>query len=391
MSWSNVPEAVRQFRPHFEKYGSTFDFDPFLLASICQRESRGNPEARGTYGTRNGKPELDEIGLMQILPDPAVLKYFSLYIDRPFRTAELWEPELNIQAGAWLLNYKRMVAGGDLWEAVRLYFSDMPQSNEDEKYRDSVRAIYEEFTKSGESSMDIPRYTVTSRPSNHHSHRGGQRVIWLVAHTTEGPNGSTIEGTIRYLQSNERQASAHEFVAPGMAVLMVPDDRAAHHAGSESSRFPNGATGFNGNAQSFGLEMYHNVGTTISPATVAIAVDRFAQACRRFGLGVERILAHRDIDPTRRSDPVGVEMPWFRARVAERLAVGVPVTPPPVGTDALPEHEQPANAWQVLDKAVWWLEEFSRLVAVGNWTRAERIRASLLKFLQRERERFRAA
>jgi hypothetical protein len=76
-------------------------------------------------------------------------------------------------------------------------------------------------------------------------------------------------------------------------------------------------------------------------------LERVVLACRRLHIPSARVIAHRDIDPTRRSDPLGIDMVQFRAAVAAALNE-VPV-PPPV----------PVIKW---DKVVWSMEEAARIL-----------------------------
>ena len=68
--------------------------DPRLLKAVIWRESRFNPYTRGKAG---------EIGLMQIMPDKAVVDWAKAKgREIPYRGA-LFDPELNIEIGSWYL------------------------------------------------------------------------------------------------------------------------------------------------------------------------------------------------------------------------------------------------------------------------------------------------
>jgi len=57
-----------------------------------------------------------------------------------------------------------------------------------------------------------------------------------------------------------------------------------------------------------------------------------AALCREFGLGPERVRGHREIAPTRKIDPAGIDMNWFRSAVARRMAGGGGSGPTPAPT-----------------------------------------------------------
>lgn len=174
-----------------------------------------------------------------------------------------------------------------------------------------------------------PMPPATPMPAKSYSSRGSTKAQYVIVHSTDTPAGGTPEATARYLADNDRQVSIHEFVAPKTVYIMVPDDKAAHHAGY--GRLPNGISGGAVNAASWGIEIYQLHGQECDPALVERAAVRTADACRRLGIPWDKVLAHREIDPSRRSDPVGVNMPAFRGRVAELLGVvpSVPNVPPP--------------------------------------------------------------
>ena len=68
--------------------------DPRLLKAVIWRESRFDPMTEGKAG---------EVGLMQIMPDLAVVDWAKAKgKDVPFRAA-LFDPELNIEIGSWYL------------------------------------------------------------------------------------------------------------------------------------------------------------------------------------------------------------------------------------------------------------------------------------------------
>lgn len=155
-------------------------------------------------------------------------------------------------------------------------------------------------------------------PTNHQWSRDGRSVAYIVIHTSEG-NGNAA-ATVRYLKQNDRQASYHELCAGDTAYIMAGDDKTAAHVGYGT--LPNGAQGYEANRQSYGISMDNQAGQAPSDATIQTAIERTAAALGRFGLGIDRVIAHRDADPARRSDPTGVDMSEFKALVARHLEGG---------------------------------------------------------------------
>jgi hypothetical protein len=162
---------------------------------------------------------------------------------------------------------------------------------------------------------------VMDRPSVHWSDRQGQQVRYVIVHSTDSPVGAPAENTLNYLVGpNERGVSAHELVLPGGQVYrLVPDERAAHHCWSESVRFPDGTPSHLANEITWGIEVYQVSGKPVGEEVLATAIERAAAACRRFELDSSHVLGHREIDPDRRQDPVGVDVDELRGAVTQML------------------------------------------------------------------------
>ena len=162
---------------------------------------------------------------------------------------------------------------------------------------------------------------VIDRPSVHWSDRQGQQVRYIIVHSSASPVGVPAENTLDYLVGpNERGVSAHELVLPGGQVYrLVPDERAAHHCWSESVRFPDGTPSHLANETTWGIEAYQVNGKPVSKEILDTVVERVAAACRRFELDSSHVLGHREIDPDRRQDPVGVDMDELRGAVTQML------------------------------------------------------------------------
>jgi soluble lytic murein transglycosylase len=78
-------------RGHARNYG----LDPALLAAVIYQESKFEADARSRSGA---------IGLMQLLPDTA--EGIATHTGgTAFRTADLYNPEINVRYGAWYLRH----------------------------------------------------------------------------------------------------------------------------------------------------------------------------------------------------------------------------------------------------------------------------------------------
>ncbi len=97
------PLAYRRF---IEKYGPSGDNPPRYLYSIMQKESAYNP---------HDVSYADAIGLLQMIPPTS--RQVAKHLDRPYTDDVLYDPEGNIQYGAWyigrlLKKFKGQVALG---------------------------------------------------------------------------------------------------------------------------------------------------------------------------------------------------------------------------------------------------------------------------------------
>ena len=167
-------------------------------------------------------------------------------------------------------------------------------------------------------------------PSNHYSSRQGQRAKYVILHSTATPVGGSLESTATYLKQNDRGVSIHELVGTNTVYRMVADDKAAHHCESETARLPGGEPNYLNNELTWGIEAFQIADNPVAPDVARLLLERTVEACRRLQIPSSRVLAHREIDPTRRTDPVGINITQFRAAVA--VALGEGQAPP----DSLP-------------------------------------------------------
>lgn len=252
----------------------------------------------------------------------------------------------------------------------------------------------------GGGAVTVTQYMTPQ--SKHFSSREGRGVQFLILHTTESPIGVDPLETLNYLVQNDRGVSINDYLAmfPDGSIRqynMVPYSRASHHAGGVeiakgvySSRLPNGFMGHEVNMRTIGLEVYRQVNQQVPAAVWEAAIDWAVARCRQYNLQVSQILSHAQVDPTRRSDPIGLNMPWFRDRVAQELGALVQVPSPAPVVDRLPlPEDEPLNDLTVfLQKATYWAEEQQRQYMQREFARASAIRISLAKYLAKGRDKW---
>lgn len=148
--------------------------------------------------------------------------------------------------------------------------------------------------------------------SKHFCGRQGHSAKYIIVHSTASPPGDSVY-TFAYLQDNARGVSVHEYCSPRWEVyIMVPDTLGANHCWSKSVAFPGGEHPDLANLITWGIELFQVRSQDTAKEIVLAGAWRVAKACKRLGLDSEAVLGHREIDPSRRSDPVGVDMYWFR-------------------------------------------------------------------------------
>ncbi len=119
----------------------------------------------------------------------------------------------------------------------------------------------------------------------------------------------------------------------------------ANHAG------PGGWRGLAGNATVWGIEAENDgIGEPWPSEQIDAYLALATALARHTGFGPEMICAHREWTPEK-IDPTGIEMPWFRDQVAERLA-DEPTADP---DDPPPEDDMAKSAYTLFNwgGAVW--------------------------------------
>lgn len=100
------PRYAKKLADYYYKAGEEFSVDPLLLAVVGRHESRYDPNAVSYKGA---------IGIMQIMPFWVDELTFVEY------TSDLYDPETNIRAGAFILSHYINKCGG-LENGLRCYY-----------------------------------------------------------------------------------------------------------------------------------------------------------------------------------------------------------------------------------------------------------------------------
>lgn len=146
-------------------------------------------------------------------------------------------------------------------------------------------------------------------PSPNQSRRT-RAVTAIVLHADAS---GTVESSLDWIRRAESKVSYHVLIGrSGVVYSVVHPDRQAWHAGVSEwageklvNRFSVGVSLSNRND---GVEPY--------PASqVGAAVDVCVALCKHYTVPVERIVTHALIAPTRKTDPKGLDLDAFRAKV----------------------------------------------------------------------------
>lgn len=137
--------------------------------------------------------------------------------------------------------------------------------------------------------------------------RSGQRIStvrFIVSHDTGNP-GSTAYGNRNYFDTQQPSASAHTFIDDKYILEIIPLNEVAYHVRSNVTA-DNRLYGTNANSAAIGVELCHG-----GRINFQAAYDRYvwyhAYLCDRFNLNPKSdIVAHATLDPSRRTDPIGI-------------------------------------------------------------------------------------
>lgn len=179
---------------------------------------------------------------------------------------------------------------------------------------------------------------------NHGERKGGVAPDILLLHYTGMPDTGEA---LQWLCNPVSEVSAHYFVfEDGRVLQLVPEGRRAWHAGVGSWRGENDV-----NSRSIGIEIAnpgHVGGMPPYPeAQIEAVVALCRDICARWRIPADRVLAHSDVAPLRKTDP-GENFPWERLH---RHGVGHWVPPAPVADGryfARGDEGQPIEALQAM-------------------------------------------
>lgn len=180
-----------------------------------------------------------------------------------------------------------------------------------------------------------------TRQSPNHSPRTNP-VLGLVVHAT----GGGWRSALFWLTTRISRVSAHYLIrADGYTWQLVPEDRAAWHAGR--SAWP-GLPQVNGslNDCTVGIEMENrNTGRDPYPAVQVEAAIALSHAIvARYGIARQNLVRHLDISPGRKTDPAGLDWAMFVAAVYGTVPLP-PLVPPPPPTPAIVTYRAVAYAF----------------------------------------------
>lgn len=156
--------------------------------------------------------------------------------------------------------------------------------------------------------------------------KGGRKPDLLLLHYT---GVESAEGALHWLTTPESKVSCHYLVdEEGRIAQMVPEEMRAWHAGVSHWAGEDDI-----NSCSIGIEIHnpgHEFGYPDFPETQMKVLEVLcADIVKRHGIAPQRVLAHSDVAPARKTDP-GEKFDWKRLADA---GAGLWVEPVPVQSD----------------------------------------------------------
>lgn len=185
--------------------------------------------------------------------------------------------------------------------------------------------------------MTIPP-KITVLRANWISERQGQKIQAIIAHDTERPNDKS--SSVGYLQrggelpdGSDRKVSIHVHIAEnGDSTIMVPDDKAANHAGygtlEINSRVYSPDTRFDVNTCTLGFELEHTKGSRDPYPEAQLLSAGYWINTWRDRWGKLELHRHGDIDTKRRTDPIFLTVETLE-RYAVKAALALAMIPTP--------------------------------------------------------------
>ena len=154
-------------------------------------------------------------------------------------------------------------------------------------------------------------------------------IVAIVVHDTNTPkpNGSSLE---TLTTGDGRGVSIHALVnRDGSYYRLVPDTRGANHAGSPTAVLRLGSQTWQAgaiNRVTLGVELERTRGGPFYPDAQLLTFGRLVNVWRAHW-GALPLVLHRTIDPTRRADPVGLDVPQIEEWARQAARVDDPTAP----------------------------------------------------------------
>lgn len=194
---------------------------------------------------------------------------------------------------------------------------------------------------------------------------GGLEVVELAGWRTRGAERLTVNAVVRHHTATginwTDRAVAELLGLKGNATTPPPLsqlglDRRGRYWTIAAGRCNHNGYGTFGN-DAIGIEAFNN---GVGEPWPRVQVDAYdlgvALILEHLGLPTERDLAHRETDPRRKTDPVGLDMPTRRRRVNE-LRAGFHIPAPPKTTKEYEDMHLPAAIVKGSDDPRWWLTD----------------------------------
>ena len=219
---------------------------------------------------------------------------------------------------------------------------------------------------------------------NHGARVGDRLPDMILLHYTGMPES---QGALEWICSPQSKVSAHYYVfEDGRIIQMVPEALRAWHAGESFW-----ANDTDINSCSIGIEIAnpgHDHKYPDFPARQIAAVTALCRSIiKRRLIPAERVLAHSDVAPGRKSDP-GEKFPW---RILHNSGVGHWVEPLPIvpGPDfTIGDRGDVIASFQLLLARIWLPRSDRRRVRRGDARRGHRVSAPFPARARRRRGRF---
>lgn len=153
---------------------------------------------------------------------------------------------------------------------------------------------------------------ITNVKADYNVSRHGQKILCIIAHDTERGNDNhrSLEGL---QHGDNREVSIHKLInTDGSCYHMVEDSLGANHAGYGTITL-NGVKycqdcQYSVNTISLGFELEHTVNAKTYPKDQLLTMGYWINVWRD-KYGHLPIYCHRDVDPSRRSDPIYLTIP----------------------------------------------------------------------------------